>query len=208
MYIADQNNDVIRKVTLSGTYGPSGLPTTIPSKLPSIQPTHYPSLSPHSISIITTIAGTGTAGYSGDGGQATSATLYCPTGIDIDASGNVYFTDHCNHCVRKITASTGIISTYAGTGVAAYSGDGGLASSATLYSPEGLCFDASGSNQYLYIADQYNHCVRKITTSTSIISTIAGTGTIGYSGDNGPATSATFNVASGVAVDTSGNNKN
>ncbi len=108
-------------------------------------PTSYPSLSPHSISIISTIAGTGTGGFSGDNGQATTATINGPHGIDIDSSGNVYFNEYVNHRVRKIAASTGIITTYVGTGAASYSGDGGVASSAALKYPVGLCLDTSGN---------------------------------------------------------------
>ncbi len=115
---------------------------------PSRSPTYYPSLSPHSISVISTIAGTGTGSYTGDNGQATSATINLPTGIDIDSSGNVYFSDWNNHRVRKITASTGIITTYAGTGSTTFSGDGGVASSASLYKPNGPCLDSSGSTPY------------------------------------------------------------
>jgi hypothetical protein len=114
-------------------------------------PTSYPSLSPHSISVISTIAGTGTASYSGDNGdngQATSATMNTPTGIAVDSSGNVYFNEWGNHRVRKITASTGIITTYAGTGSSSYGGDGGVASSAVLYNPDGLCMDSSGNTQH------------------------------------------------------------
>ncbi len=107
-------------------------------------PTYYPTLSPHSISIITTVAGTGSASYSGDGGEATSAAICIPAGIAIDSSENVYFSDHFNHRVRKITVATGIITTYAGTGTSSYSGDGGVASSAALNSPDGLCIDSSG----------------------------------------------------------------
>ncbi len=118
---------------------------------PTITPTYYPSLSPNSISIITTIAGTGTGSYSGDGGQATSATINTPTGIDIDSAGNVYFNEFHNHRVRKITVSTGIISTYAGTGTASYSGDGGVASSAALNYPDGLCIDTSGTLLIIFI---------------------------------------------------------
>ena len=109
-------------------------------------PTYYPSLSPHSISIITTIAGTGSAGYSGDGGQATSADIQSPHGIAIDSSGNVYFSEWSTNHVRKITVSTGIITTYAGIGASSYSGDGGFASSAAINGPEGLCIDAAGIN--------------------------------------------------------------
>ncbi len=119
--------------------------TDIPTTAPCLQPTHYPSLSPNSISVISTIAGTGTASYSGDNGQATSADINLASGIVLDTSGNVYFNDHFNHRVRKITASTGIITTYAGTGSTSYNGDGGLASSANLYKPNGLSIDASGS---------------------------------------------------------------
>jgi len=95
--------------------------------------------------VISTIAGTGTASYSGDNGPATSAAINGPHGIDIDSNGNVYFNDLFNHRVRKITASTGIITTYAGTGTASYGGDGGVASSAGLYNPNGLCLDTSGN---------------------------------------------------------------
>jgi sugar lactone lactonase YvrE len=100
--------------------------------------------------VISTIAGTGEASYSGDGGAATSATIYMPAGIVIDSSGNVYFNDHLNHRVRKITALTGIITTYAGTGSTSFSGDGGAASSATLYKPNGLAIDTSSNNSYTY----------------------------------------------------------
>ena len=121
--------------------------TDIPTLAPSIQPTYYPSLSPHSISVISTIAGTGTASFSGDNDQATSAAINNPHGIVIDSSGNVYFSDSSNQRVRKITASTGIITTYAGTSSGSYSGDGGVASSAALNQPNGLCIDTSG-NKY------------------------------------------------------------
>ena len=94
--------------------------------------------------IITTIAGTGSGGFSGDGGQATSASVNSVGGIVIDSSGNVYFSDCYNNRVRKITVSTGIITTYAGTGAASYSGDNGQVSSATIYHPMGLGSDVSG----------------------------------------------------------------
>ncbi len=114
--------------------------------MPTKTPTYYPSLSPHSISIISTIAGTGSGSYSGDGGQATSATIYSPHGIDLDASGNVFFSDYHNQRVRKITVSTGMITTFAGTGSTSYSGDGGAATSAALRNPNGLCIDTSGTD--------------------------------------------------------------
>ncbi len=217
-YITECEGNRVRKVMI--------VTTDIPTITPSTQPTPYPSLSPHSISVISTIAGTGTASYSGDGGAATAATINTPTGIAIDSSGNVYFAEYCNHRVRKITASTGIITTYAGTGASSYSGDNGVASSAALNKPYELCMDTSGTTAInsrcifthlhtdvihildnLYIADSKNQRIRKVTASTSVISTVAGTGTSSYSGDNGQATSATLNIPIGVAVDTSGKGK-
>jgi len=109
-------------------------------------------LSPNSISIISTIAGTGIAGYSGDNGQATAATVSNPSGITIDSSENIYFNDYSNCRVRKIAVSTSIITTYAGTGSASYSGDGGVASSASMKYMWGLCMDTSGNtanNRYI-----------------------------------------------------------
>ncbi len=144
LYITECYGNRVRKIITVTTDVPTPTPSTAS---PSVSPTYYPSLSPHSISIITTIAGTGTAGFSGDNGQATSATISGPHGITIDSSGNVYFSDIGNNRVRKITSSTGIISTYAGSGTIGYSGDGGAASSAALNGPNGLCFDTSGRNQ-------------------------------------------------------------
>jgi len=99
---------------------------------------------------ISTIAGTGTASYSGDGSQATSATINSPHGLAIDSSGNVYIGDGGNFRVRKYTASTGIISTYAGTGVSTFSGDNGAASSAGISYPHQLALDSSGISIYIY----------------------------------------------------------
>ncbi len=101
------------------------------------------------VDIISTFAGTGSASFSGDGSFATSATVSTPTGIVIDASGNIFFNEYGNHRMRKVTTSTGIISTYVGTGSTSYSGDGGVASSATIYCPHGLAIDVSGINQLL-----------------------------------------------------------
>ena len=142
--------------TVIPTTMPSATPTYVPTAVPStITPTYYPSLSPHSISIITTIAGTGTDSFSGDGGMATSATISAPSGIVIDTSGNVYFCEYHNNRVRKITISTGIISTYAGTGSSSFSGDEGVASSAALARPNGLCIDTSG-NIYACMLDIFS----------------------------------------------------
>ncbi len=104
----------------------------------------------NSISIISTIAGTGTASYNGDNVQATSASISGPAGIAIDTSGNIYFSDSVNNRVRMITELTGIISTYAGTGAATYSGDNFDATNAALYSPNGLCIDSSGIYYFSY----------------------------------------------------------
>jgi trimeric autotransporter adhesin len=155
-----------------------------------------------STGIISTVAGTGSYGYRGDGGIATSASLNFPRGVAIDASGNLYIADTDNNRIRMVTKSTGIISTVAGTGSSGYSGDGGLATSAALNYPRGVAIDASAN---IYIADFYNYRIRMVTKSTGIISTVAGTGSSGYSGDGGLATSAALNYPYGVAIDASGN---
>ena len=150
--------------------------------------------------IISTVAGDGTKGYSGDGGPATSAQLDEPTGVAVDASGNLFIADRMNHRIRKVTPG-GIISTFAGTGVRGYSGDGGPATSAQLYYPDGLAVDALGN---LCIGDTDNHRIRKVSLDGTI-STVAGNGTAGYTGDGGSATSAQLNHPDGVAVDALGN---
>jgi trimeric autotransporter adhesin len=151
---------------------------------------------------ITTIAGNGTAGYNGDAGSATAAELNAPAAVAVDSSGNIYIADNNNNVVRKVTVSTGIITTFAGTGTAGYSGDGGAATSAKLTRPQDVAFDASGN---LYIADSYNSVIRVVNASTGIITTVAGTGTAGYSGDGGAATSAKLQNPYSIAFDTSGN---
>lgn len=165
VYIADRNNNVVRKVSTTG--------------------------------IITTFAGTDVAGYSGNGGAATAAMLNQPYGLVADAAGNVYISDYGNNVIRIVNSASGIINTYAGTGIAGYSGNGGLADAAQLNGPEGMAMDDSGS---LYIADAGNNVIRKI-NSLGYISTIAGNNTAGYSGDNSAATAAQLHLPSGVAVD-------
>jgi sugar lactone lactonase YvrE len=145
---------------------------------------------------ITTVAGDGTPGYSGDGGPATSASLCGPSGVALDAAGNLYIAEACNNRIRKVDTS-GIITTFAGNGTAGYAGDGGPATSARLNGPDGLAFDTAGS---LYVGDSGNHRVREV-ASTGIISTFAGNGVAGYSGDGGPASSASLNRPRGVATD-------
>ena len=154
-----------------------------------------------STGIITTVAGDGTVGYSGDGGLATNAQLAGPCGLAVDAVGNLYIADYFDNCIRKVNAS-GNITTIAGTGVAGYNGDGIVATTAQLSNPFGVCVDDSGN---VYIGEQGNARVRKITASTGIISTIAGTGTAGYNGDGIAATTAQMYMPSGVCVDGSGN---
>ena len=146
--------------------------------------------------------GSGTnSGFSGDSGKATSASLNTPLGVVVDTSGNIYISDSLNYRIRKVTISTGIITTIAGTGFSSYSGDNGQATSANLY-PYGIALDSSAN---VYMADVLNQRIRKITVSTGIITTVAGTGLAGYSSDNAAATSSTIYSPQGVAVDTSGN---
>jgi uncharacterized protein (TIGR03437 family) len=149
--------------------------------------------------IITTVAGTGQAGFSGDGGPAARAQLNLPVGIAVDRAGNLFISEKENHRIRRITPS-GIISTVAGTGQKAYSGDGGVAAQAALNAPAGLVFDQEGS---LYVADEGNHRVRRISPA-GIMTTVAGTGLVGLSGDGGPATQATFASPTAVVVDARG----
>jgi len=154
-----------------------------------------------SAGVITTVAGNGTGAFSGDGGQATAASIYNPTFAITDVAGNIYIADFQNSCVRKVNTA-GVISTFAGVGgVSGYSGDGGPATAAYLGVNSVLAFDAAGD---LYIADVGNNRVRKVNTS-GIISTVAGSGTSGYSGDGGAATAAELFSPDGMAFDTSGN---
>ena len=146
--------------------------------------------------VITTLAGNGTAGYSGDGGPATSAELNGPYRVTVDLAGNVYIPDSSNNRVRKV-APDGTITTVAGNGNTAYTGDGGPATSAALDFPEAVAFDSAGN---YYIADAGNNVVRKVNAS-STITTAVGTGIQGYAGDGGPATSARLYNPVGVAVD-------
>ena len=148
---------------------------------------------------ITTIAGTGAVGFSGDGGQATAAMLNAPTGVFADTQGNIFINDTLNQRIRKINAA-GVISTVAGNGSGAFSGDNGPATSASLFNAGRVVADGSGN---LYIADQANHRIRKVDT-TGIITTIAGTGIAGFNGD-GTATSTQLNTPTALALDSSGN---
>lgn len=168
LYIADYNNHRIRKVDTNG--------------------------------IITTVAGNGIYGYSGDGGPAVQAKLYGPISIAVDSAGNLYIADLLNNRVRKVSV-TGIVTTVAGTGSYGWSGDGGPALQAKLYHPYDVAVDAAGN---LYIADYGINRVRKVDTSGRI-TTVAGNRSYGVSGDGGPAIQATFEGPVGVTVDAAGN---
>ena len=148
--------------------------------------------------VISTVAGSGALGFSGDGGPATSALLNAPTGIAVDSAGNLYIADSGNNRIREVSGGT--ITTIAGTGAPMWSGDGGPASSATLNGPAGIAADTAGN---VYIADTNNYRIRKITKGT--IATIAGSALTSSSGDGGPALAAGLGLPSAIAVDAAGN---
>ena len=155
-----------------------------------------------STGIIASIAGSSTSGgYSGDNGPATTATLNQAWGVSLDSADNVYVTDTSNYRIRKITVATGTINSVAGNGSPFFNGNNIAATSATLYGPHCSALDTSGN---IYITDTWNHRIRKVEVSTSIITTFAGTGTSGYSGDNGAATSAKLNSPFEIALDSTG----
>ena len=145
------------------------------------------------------IAGSTRGGYAGDGGPAVTASLARPLGIAVDASGNLYVADSGNNVIRRVGASGGI-TTVAGTGDSGYAGDGGPATAAKFFAPYDLAIARDGT---LYVADTYNHRVRKVDTSGRI-STIAGTGTAGFTGDGGPGTAAQLNEPRGLWLDSGG----
>ncbi len=152
--------------------------------------------------LISTVAGNGNAGYSGDNGLATQAEVNSPTGLVLDGAGNLYIADSANNLIRRVDAVTGAITTVAGTpGTTGYTGDGGLAANATLTGPQGLALTPSGD---LLIADSGNAAVRLLTFASKRISTVAGTGTQGYNGDGISATTAQLNEPWGVATRSDG----
>jgi sugar lactone lactonase YvrE len=150
--------------------------------------------------IITTVAGNGTNGYSGDGGAATNAELYYPNGVAVDTTGNLFIADSGSNRIRKVGANA-IITTVAGNGTNNYLGDGGMATNAELSDPYCVAVDATGN---LFIADSGNNVIRKVGTN-GIITTVAGNGAYDYSGDGCAATNAAFRYPTGVAVDLTGN---
>jgi hypothetical protein len=168
VYISDQRNNRVRKVNTSG--------------------------------IITTIAGNGIAGYQGDNQQGTAAEIDKPCQVATDKLGNVYFAEENSFCIRKVNTN-GVISTVAGNGTSGYSGDGLQATAAELGGPIGVAVDTFGN---IYISDPGNFHIRKVNTN-GIISTIAGTGSYGYTGDNGPATAAAVGFICEILADNNGN---
>ena len=157
-----------------------------------------------STGIISTLVGTSSSAYGGDGGPATMARAGAVTGLAVDPLGDVYFSDDGSNTIREVHAATGTVTTIAGMAHAplAYGGDGGPATSAELFGPFGLALDTHND---LYIADLQNNRVRRVDLTTGIITTVAGDGSAGGGGDGGPATSAELDEPSEVAVDASGN---
>jgi hypothetical protein len=149
--------------------------------------------------VITTVAGNGVDGFSGDGGPGTSASLSAPRGLAVDG-GNVLIADTYNHRIRRMAAGTGVITTVAGNGVAGFSGDGGPGTSARLIYPKGVAVDGGGN---VFIAD--SNRIRRLAAGTGVITTVAGNGVYGFSGDGGPGTNASLNTPTGLAVDVGGN---
>ncbi len=224
MYIADNGNNVIRKVNTAGIistfagngtqgfsgdgnaattaqlYGPEGLAVDGAGNIYIADRNNSVIRMVNTAGIISTVAGNATAGYTGDGGQATAAELNYPNGVATDATGNLYISDSGNSLIRKVNSS-GIISTVVGyTTTPGYSGDGGQATAASISQPYGVTFDASGN---MYIPDEFNNVVRKVNT-TGIIYTLVGNGTSGYTGDGGPADLAEMFFPSQVAISPSG----
>lgn len=155
-----------------------------------------PDTSPYAGWIVTTVAGNGAAGYAGDGGPAASATLNNPFDVAFDAAGNLVFSDTYNHCIRRIDARTGRIETVAGCGEAGYAGDGGPGAKARFDQPYGVAVARDGA---IYTADRLNAVVRRIDGATGVVTTFAGTGAKGFSGDGGPANRAGMVEPNGLA---------
>ncbi len=155
----------------------------------------------HTTGIITTVAGNGTGTFSGDGGQATAASLNLPAAVALDNSGHLFIADLANSRIREVNLSTGIITTVAGNGTAGFSGDGGQATAAELKGAQRVAVDSSG---HLFIADSTNNVIREVNLATGIISTVAGNGTPGFSGDGGQATSAQLSDPNDVGLDGTG----
>lgn len=150
---------------------------------------------------IDTVAGTGKAGYSGDGGKAGAAQLNQPFHCDLDAAGNLYIAEAGNHCIRRLDARTGTMATVAGSGAKGYTGNGGPATKATMNEPYALAIHPGGD---IYIVDRLNAVIRKVDGKSSVITTVAGTGKKGYSGDGGKATEAMLREPNDCCLDGAG----
>lgn len=211
LYITDSLDNVIRKVTAS-----TGVISTVATGQPfpwgitvdRAGDVYWGDVSDNvirkltvSTGIVTTIAGNGTMAFAGDGGLATNASFQFPYSVAVDGAGNLYITDSVSDRIRKVTATSGIITTIAGSGAEGYSGDGGPATSAALFGPRGVVEDGGGN---LYFSDVGNSVIRKI-DAAGIITTVAGGSTYGYSGDGGPAIGATLLGPFAIAVDSTGN---
>ena len=151
---------------------------------------------------LTTIAGTGTQGFAGDQGPATAALLDSPTGVALDGSGNICLSDSHNHRIRRIDAASGVITTFAGNGIAGSGPDGTAAAATAIDLPTALAFSSTGD---LFFADARAHLVRRIDHVSGRMTTVAGSGVQGYTGDGGPATAANLDAPEGLAVDSAGN---
>ena len=224
LYIADFNNNVIRKVNTVGVIttvagngtagfgGDGGIATSAQLNNPVdvkvddscniyiAEQTGQRVRKVNSLGVINTIAGTGVFGFSGDGGQATLANLGTPEGIALDKAGNLYIAEYANNRIRKVNLS-GVINTIAGNGTIGYSGDWGQAVLAQLKNPSSIVIDELNN---VYFTECGNNVVRKI-DPTGIISTVAGNGTQGYTGDGSTATSASFSCPHGINVDAANN---
>jgi trimeric autotransporter adhesin len=226
IYIADQGNNVVRRISFAGvistfagtgTAGYSGnggqaslaqLNQPVAVATDAAGNVYISDMGNSTVRIVNTLgiisnyAGNGTAGYTGNGGNANLAQLNNPVGIALDAAGNLYIADALNNVIRKVEAGTQFMTTYAGSGAQGNSGDGGPAAMAKMYAPSSVAVDVSGN---VYIADQLNNTIRKVSAATGLISNFAGNGAAGNSGDGGLAVAAGLRYPSSVSVDGAGN---
>ena len=227
VYIADTQNNQVKKIDLSGHLstiagtgvrgfaGDNGKATNAMLKSPSNLSIdshgnlYIADFGSHRIrkidtsGNISTVAGNGSQAFSGDGGPAIAASLSKPFGVFVDDKDNLYIADMGNNRIRKVDATSQLISTVAGNGVAAqYTGDGGPAIMASLWNPTGILVDKAHN---LLIADFGNNCVRKVDATSNVISTVAGNGFSGFGGDGGPAIDAALHYPAGISIDQSGN---
>ena len=224
LYIADTGNDrvlrlnvrngVIRAITEQGLPGSNSTSTVATFNSPtalaidSADNLYIAEMEDHRIRMmdldvggVSTVAGDGSAGFTGDGSQATRAKLNKPEGVAVDADGNIFIADTGNRRIRRVDFGTGIISTIAGDGRRGYAGDGGPAIEASLVVPRRVAVDAEGN---VFISDALDHRIRAIKPDGTM-TTVAGDGIIDYAGDGGPATSASLNRPVGMAIDAAGN---